>query len=403
MALSSGNRPVFSVARNLTYLGECFRYHRFGKTLAKMSVPHPEKGVNETSSLLSSRPNDHEAGIVENGADKREAMRKILYSIALTTIFFFVELVGGYIAGSLAIVSDAAHMLSDLAGMLISLAAIWLARYPPTDTMSFGYERAQVIGALFSLIFIWVITGFLIVSAIMRFLYPTKVKGPLMVLLGSIGLAINLLIGLVLGHGHVHLHDHDHSAHHSHDHDHNQDHGHSNGHDHDHHSKDDGHNHSRGGIFSWDRITGAFIQDPNIRAAFIHVAGDALLNIGVIIAGMVITMRPTWNFVDPACTLVFAGVVFMTTKDLALKMLRILMEGVPDHISLPEVREKLQAIRGVRAVMKLRAWSIGIDTHKMAVHLAKDKSENDRDILASAKTVLENEFKISDTIVQITH
>ncbi len=347
-----------------------------------MSASRPKK-VNESSLLLSSKSDDVEVGVAENAADKSKEIRKMQLSAALTLVFFFVELVGGYFAGSLAIMSDAAHMLSDLAGMLISLTAIWLGQFPPSDTMSFGYARAQVIGALFSLIFIWVITAFLIGSAIMRFLYPTEVKGPLMVLLGSIGLLINLLIGLVLGAGYMHLH------------------GDGNCGNPDHQCGSQSDNESKG-FFNWDRLTGAFIEDPNIRAAYIHVLGDALQNIGVIIAGIVITIRPTWNFVDPACTLLFAGIVFMTTKDLALKLLRILMEGVPDHISLPEVREKLQAISGVSAVMKLHAWSIGIDSYQMTVHLAKDKSGNDQAVLASAKTMLKNEFKMTDAIVQIT-
>ncbi len=380
-----------SVAQSIRYLGICFTPSCFCPKISSMSATDPKKEVNETSSLLSGRPDDVEVGIIGNGADNRKEMRQMVYASALTTIFLFVELIGGYFAGSLAIMSDAAHMLSDLAGMLISLLAIWFTQYPPTDTMSFGYQRAEVIGALFSLVLIWIITGFLIVSAILRFLYPTKVNGPMMVLLGSIGLVINLLIGLVLGHGHFHLHDDDHS--HTHDHDQDQD----------HEPEDGSHNHSKDGFLNWDVLSGSFIKNPNIRAAFIHVFGDALQNIGVIIAGIVISVRPTWNFVDPACTLLFAGIVFMTTKNLALKLLRILMEGVPEHISLPDVRQKLQAIRGVRAVMKLHAWSISIDSHKMMVHLAKDESEDDQEILASAKSVLENEFRVSDTIVQITH
>lgn len=339
--------------------------------------------VNENTSLLISHKDDDHCGHHDGKIDSSKEMRQMLYSCALTTVFLFVELIGGYFAGSLAIMSDAAHMLSDLAGMIISLVAIWLAQYPPTEKMSFGYARAEVIGALFSLILIWVITAFLSASAVLRFLHPKTVNGPLMVLLGAIGLIINLLIGLVLGHGHFHLHGDDNCGNHDHGEENNKE--------------------KKSGFLDWDRMTGSFIKNPNIRAAFIHVLGDALQNIGVIIAGVIITIRPKWTFIDPAVTLLFAIIVFMTTKNLSMRILGILMEGVPKNVSLNSVRERLRSIKGVSSVAKLHAWSIGMENHQIAVHLTKDVSVNEQDILIPAKNILENEFKVTSTIVEITN
>lgn len=343
--------------------------------------------ADENSSLLAANSAGNYGDYDDGRIDKSREMRQMVYSAALTLIFFFVELIGGYIAGSLAIMSDAAHMLSDLAGMTISLTAIWLSQYPPTNKMSFGYGRAEVIGVLFSLILIWVITGFLVVSAVLRLLYPREVNGPLMMLLGTIGLGINLLIGLVLGHGHFCLHDHGED-------DHCHDHGHNCG---------DEKEEKKNSWISWDQLTGSFIKDPNIRAAFIHVLGDALQNIGVVIAGAIIAVRPQWTFIDPVVTLLFAVIVFMTTKNLAAKSLTILMEGVPDKIDLGQVRNRLESLEGVRKVQKVQAWSIGMDNHQIAVQLVKESSKNDQQVLSSTKYVLENEFKISNSTVQVSN
>lgn len=267
--------------------------------------------------------------------------------------------------------SDAAHLLSDLAGLLISLLAIIVARMPAVETMSFGFGRAKVLGAFLSLVLIWGLTIVLVVSAAVRLLNPTLVSGPLMFLLGSIGLIVNAILSFVLGHSHQclglahqhgHGHGHAHEHGHAHGHAHELAHGHAQGHAHEHthdhcHEHDHKHEHMHEtvheqGTYFWDwrRWIGNNIESLNVRAAYLHVLGDKLQSVAVMIAALVLTFYPGLSFVDPLCTLVFAGIILFTTKDLAVETIGVLMEGAPQDISVPAVVERLLAIPGVKSV-----------------------------------------------------
>ena len=141
-------------------------------------------------------------GASSTGSTREDAvgseMRKIVVAVGLCSVFMIVELVGGYIAGSLAVMTDAAHLLSDMAGFLMSLIAMSVGRLPADASMTYGFARAEVIGALVSVIFIWALTLVLVVLAIYRLWHPERVHAPLMFLLGLIGLAVNIIMGSVL-------------------------------------------------------------------------------------------------------------------------------------------------------------------------------------------------------------
>lgn len=184
-----------------------------------------ERSTTETTSLMSEgSPLIHQ--VLKPSHDQtphrnhQKETRTLIYACILTTLFFLVELAGGYLARSLAIMSDAAHLLSDLAGFVISLIAVSVSRLPANPSLSFGFSRAEVLGAFVSIFFIWALTAVLCVFAIIRLFNPTPVNGPLMVGLGIIGLLVNVILTMVLGHGHSHGHDHDHDHDHSHSHSH---------------------------------------------------------------------------------------------------------------------------------------------------------------------------------------
>ncbi|KAE9323972.1 hypothetical protein PF008_g17224 [Phytophthora fragariae] len=195
----------------------------------------------------------------------RRAQRKLQLACFFSLLFMGAEVVGGYLSGSLAIMTDAAHLLSDVAGFCISLFAIWMSQRPATDRLSYGFQRSEVIGAVTSVLVIWVLTGVLLYEAILRFLYclkpdpASRVDGKMMFIVATIGLLVNLVLMKILGHGHAHGgHGHSHGGHghtdeHSHEgHDHpHSGHGHSDGHSrggHDHsHGGHGGHGHSHGG------------------------------------------------------------------------------------------------------------------------------------------------------------
>lgn len=167
-------------------------------------------------------------------------MVKLLIVSLICVIFMVAELVGGIIANSLAIMTDAAHLFADLSGFFISIFSLWLAKKPSSKIMSFGYHRAEIIGALASVVLIWILTLFLVYEAIMRIIRRNFEIEPLFMLCTAVfGLICNLVMGKILhsGHGHDH-HGHSHGGHgHGHDdhhHDHDHDHYHKKEHDHDH-------------------------------------------------------------------------------------------------------------------------------------------------------------------------
>merc|ERR1719458_1907840 len=180
-----------------------------------------------------------------------------------------MEIVGGYMANSLAIATDAAHLLTDFASFMISLFAIWVASRPATKKMSFGWHRAEVIGATVSVLMIWVVTGILVYMAVERCVTGDFELNPTIMLITSgVGVLVNIIMGAVLGHSH---------------------------------GGGDGHGHGGGNQ-----------ENINVKAAFIHVIGDFLQSLGVFIAALVIYFKPEWNIIDPVCTFVFSVLVLFT-------------------------------------------------------------------------------------------
>ena len=261
------------------------------------------------------------------------------------------EVVGGVLSNSLAIATDAAHLLTDIASFAISLFSIWMAARPKSKKMSFGWHRAEVLGATVSVLMIWLVTGILVYYAVVRCLLKTSVPNSLflvstnnhsipratggdfeidatvMLVTSGIGVAVNILMGATL---HQHGHGHD-----------------------DHHdgagpSSQDvedapgqhGHAHVR--------------QNLNVTAAFIHVVGDFIQSIGVFSGAIVIYFKPDWCIIDPILTIIFAVIVLATTIPILKKTLRVLLEATPSDINYLEVKNAFLPIKGIRQVHSLR-------------------------------------------------
>ena len=175
--------------------------------------------------------------------ENRAILKKLICVFLLAGLFMIIEIIGGILAGSIAILSDAAHMLSDLLGFVISIASVWISGFPANKKHSYGFHRAGVIGALGSVMVIWMLTAFLMYFAIMRIVHidQIQVEGKLMFGVACFGLVTNLIMVKVLhgGHGHHHCHSHEHSnEHHGHAHHHEHNHkDHEHGHKHNHHHK----------------------------------------------------------------------------------------------------------------------------------------------------------------------
>lgn len=338
--------------------------------------------------------------------------RTLMYACMLTFFFFIIELIGGYIAHSLAIMSDAAHLLSDLAGFGISLIAVSISHLPPNSRLSFGFARAEVLGAFVSVFFIWALTAVLVVFAVVRLLHPAPVNGPLMLLLGIIGLAVNIALTCVLGHSHAHTHAHTHA--HSHppsptnirdkfdrhgpgQHDsqsmHDQE-----------TSPDVSESHVRQNRL-WHKFVTVFfgndIQSINVRAAYLHVLGDMLQSIGVIIAALIIMYDKRLSIVDPLCTLLFAVLVILTTANLARDSIAVLMEATPPSIKLDDIFHRLRAVDGVTRVGDLHVWSISSNRPALSVHLFQSEYSDAHEMLKTVQQILSDDFGILHATVQI--
>ncbi|XP_054738513.1 proton-coupled zinc antiporter SLC30A2 [Anastrepha obliqua] len=306
----------------------------------------------------------------------QDAKFKILLAITLCCIFMIVEFLGGYMAGSLAIMTDAAHLASDCISFVISLVAIWLGSRPPDSRMSFGYKRMEVMGAIISILGIWILTATLIMVAVQR-LYSNDfdLNANTMMAISGIGILINIVMvfvlhGSTLAHGATHGHSHAHAHAHSHSH------------------ASATHNDllqlngsNTGGNEMKHAKKCDTAENLNLRAAMIHVIGDLIQSIGVFLASILIQFYPNAKFADPLCTVLFSFIVFMTTVRLFRESMGILLNAVPPSISLGKLEMDLINIDGVKNVHHLNVWSHTNNHYVMMVHLVIDFLSDSNTIL----------------------
>ena len=374
------------------------------------------------------------------------AARKKLWVVSILCLCFMVlEIIGGFLANSLAIMTDAAHLLSDLASFLISIFALWLATRAPTSRLSFGFHRAEILGALISVIMIWLLTGILVYEAVQRIREPEDVNGKYMFIVASCGLGVNLLMGFILyqsGHEHSHGlggggHGHSHGGHgggsdapppyqeHGDDDEDDEDEeedeeeedGNEESHGHSHSSGS--HAHSHGGS-SKDKSSGLNsvsyqnslppktdlpthrkAANINVSAAFVHVLGDALQSVGVMIAAALVWYNPAWSIADPICTFVFSLLVLFTTARLVKQSVGVLMEGAPDGIDPQLVEQALHGVKGVLEVHDLHVWSLSVGKPSLSVHLLARKDDDTGEVLREATLMLGKRYNIHHSTIQV--
>ncbi|XP_053610133.1 proton-coupled zinc antiporter SLC30A2-like isoform X2 [Plodia interpunctella] len=321
--------------------------------------------------------------------DKR-ARRKLIIASVLCVIFMIGEIVGGYISNSLAIATDAAHLLTDFASFMISLFSLWVAGRPATRRMPFGWYRAEVIGALTSVLLIWVVTGVLVYMAVQRVINPDfEIDATVMLITSGVGVLVNLIMGLTL-----HQHGHSHGG--------------------------AGHGHSHGTsnpvLNNKDRSEGsdaesassaphalahAHAENINVRAAFIHVLGDFLQSFGVFIAAIVIYFKPAWVLVDPICTFLFSVLVLITTFNIIKDALLVLMEGSPRGVDFQEVANTFLSLPGVVRIHNLRMWALSLDKTALSAHLAIRTGVSPQKVLEQATRLVHEKYNFFEMTLQI--
>ncbi|XP_059056232.1 proton-coupled zinc antiporter SLC30A2-like isoform X1 [Achroia grisella] len=319
----------------------------------------------------------------------KKARRKLIIASILCVIFMIGEIVGGYLSNSLAIATDAAHLLTDFASFMISLFSLWVASRPATRRMPFGWYRAEVIGALTSVLLIWVVTGILVYMAVQRVIYKSfEIDATVMLITSAVGVAVNLVMGLTL-----HQHGHSHGG----------------GHGHSHSSSNPVLNNKKDRSSESDLESSAshqhehehHAQNINVRAAFIHVLGDFLQSFGVLVAAIVIYYKPDWNLVDPICTFLFSILVLITTFNIIKDTLLVLMEGSPRGVDFQEVANTFLSLPGVVRVHNLRMWALSLDKTALAAHLAIRTGVSPQKVLEQATRLVHDKYNFFEMTLQI--
>ena len=361
------------------------------KTISNVETEYLQEKEDEVKDYKpqQSSSSDEDSSHAEKNANiykkqQDEAIRKLTWVCVICTIFMIIEIIGGYLANSIAIMSDAAHLLSDLLGFLISIISIYISRKIAKNDMSYGYHRAEIIGALVSIVLIWALTIWLLYEATLRIIVTPKVDGLIMIIISIIGFSFNVIMGLVLAksgvpHSHgLHGHDHDHD----HDHEHELEH---------HHDSDD----EEIGLHDENEHSNTNV---NLRASFIHILGDALQNVGVLIAGGIIFLFPTFCIADPICTYVFSIIVGLTTIRILKDCIFVLMEGSPVAVDIEQLEKDLTAIPGVKEIHDLHVWSLSIGKMSLSCHICTDDPQK---TLKKATKMIQKKYKIDHVTIQV--
>ncbi|XP_020880552.1 metal tolerance protein A2 isoform X1 [Arabidopsis lyrata subsp. lyrata] len=326
--------------------------------------------------------------------ERAASMRKLLIAVVLCAIFIVVEVVGGIKANSLAILTDAAHLLSDVAAFAISLFSLWASGWKANPQQSYGFFRIEILGALVSIQMIWLLAGILVYEAIVRLNNGSgEVEGSLMFAVSAVGLLVNIAMAILLGH------DHGHGGHsHSHDH------GHGHSHDHDHGIAATEHHH--GQRHDESHLSEVLIEQKkqrnvNIQGAYLHVLGDSIQSVGVMIGGAIIWYKPEWKILDLICTLVFSVIVLGTTIEMLRNILEVLMESTPREIDATMLEKGVCEIEEVVAVHELHIWAITVGKLLLACHV-KIRPEAEADmVLDKIIDYIKREHNISHVTIQI--
>jgi len=270
--------------------------------------------------------------------------RRLIAVLVLTLAYMLAEAIGGFITNSLALLSDAGHMLADVASLVLALLALWFASRPVTTRRTYGYYRMEILAALANGAALVVISLLIAFEAFQRLKSPESVKGFEVMLIAGGGLVVNTISAFVL-----------HSA-------------------------------------SEDNL--------NMRGAFLHVMGDVLGSFGAIIAGLVI-WRWGWITADPLISVVMCLLIIYSSWQLIRESVNILLESTPSHINVRAVIEAMHSVKGVTDVHDLHVWTISSGMEALSAHVTIEPGVSHRTALEELQERLRIGFDIRHLTIQI--
>lgn len=276
----------------------------------------------------------------------RDNIRRVQIALVLTGTFMLVEVIGGVISGSLALLADAGHMLTDTMSLALAALAFRVSSRPADARRSFGYHRFQILAAFVNGLSLLVIVGWILVEAVRRFMDPPEVMGSTMLVVASMGLVINIVSFLVLHGG--------------------------------------------------DR------DNLNMRGAALHVAGDLLGSVAAIVAALII-IRTGWMPIDPILSVAVAALILKSAWQLVKRSGHILLEGAPEWLDADSMQQTLvAAVPQVRSIHHVHVWGLTPQHLMLTMHVALDIDQaNSTPVVRQIKSILHDEFGIDHSTIEV--
>jgi cobalt-zinc-cadmium efflux system protein len=276
---------------------------------------------------------------------RNEERQRLQLVLTITTLYFAAELAGGWFANSLALLSDAVHMLTDIAALCLGLFTLWISSRPATAGKTYGYLRAEILGALFNGLLLWLLVAFLWFEAIKRLRNPQAVNGLPVMMIAAVGIVMNL-------------------------------------------------------AFAWITLGPRNLSaGMALRAVLVHVVSDMIGSVGVLLAGALTYFG--WRQADSGVSFLIGCLIIYGSWGLIREGVDILMESVPADVNLEELRRDLMAVSGTRELHDLHVWCLTSHQFALSAHaVVAEDADQDR-VLSDISVLLERKFKIRHMTVQL--
>ena len=276
--------------------------------------------------------------------ERHNETKRLKLALAISSVYFFAELIAGFMTNSLALLSDAGHMLSDIGAMALSLFAFYFAKRPATVESTYGYHRVEILAALFNGLALWLIVGIILASAFNRLIEPPEVESTGMIVVAVVGLLVNIAAGVIL--------------------------------------------------------FAPYNHSLNLRGAFLHVVSDAVGSVGAIAAGAVM-LATGWYLADPLISIFIGVLVLFSSWNLVKESLSIPMQSVPKGIRLEDVQRTIESVDGVAKVHDLHLWAVTSGIYTLSAHAVVENGGDLHHVLNGIEDTLKQRFNIEHTTIQL--
>lgn len=280
--------------------------------------------------------------------EQHTSKRTLWITLLLTLFFTIVEVVGGLLSNSLALLSDSAHMMSDVLALGLSMTAIYMAARKPTRRYSFGYLRFEIIASFLNGLALAAISVGIFIEAIRRMIQPQAVDMTLMLGIAAIGLVVNIVLTMVLSRS----------------------------------MREE--------------------NNLNIKSALWHFIGDLLSSVGIIVSGLLM-MLTGWAILDPIVSMLVGGIIFVGGARIVRESYLVLMESVPETLDLEDIRSDIAALPGVQDVHELHLWAVSTDHYSLTGHVLVGNGVQTFELLSQIDTLLRERHGIAHSTIQMEH